>query len=182
MVLDIVGPTLSAIGTAWAEGKANIPAEHFATNFLRHQLLRWIQASPAPHAVRPIVLACAPEELHEGSLLMLGVLLRQLRWPVLYLGQTLPLADIDALVHRVQPALVVFVAMSESAALALAEWPLWLREHAEPRLPIIGYGGRAFTENPALAERVPGALLGATLYEGSQRINRIMLHLAVLEK
>lgn len=181
VVLDIVGPTLSAIGTAWAHEHVDVATEHFASHVLRHRLLTWMQAGPTPHPVRPIVLACAPDELHEGSLLMLGVLLRHLRWPVLYLGQSLPLADIGTLAARVAPALLVFVAMSEASALALAEWPLWLPAHAEPQLPLIGYGGRAFAENPKLAERVPGALLGATLHEGSQRINRIMLHLAVLE-
>ncbi|HEX8727001.1 MAG TPA: hypothetical protein VF739_00170, partial [Ktedonobacterales bacterium] len=135
-----------------------------------------------PHPVGPVALACAPEELHEGSLLMLAVLLRQLRWPVLYLGQSLPLADLDALVQRAQPALIVFVAMSEPAARALADWPRWLRKDSELQEPLIGYGGRAFTEHPALAASVPGALLGATLYEGCQRINRVMLHLAVLRQ
>lgn len=181
VVLDIVGPTLSAIGEAWAHEHVGVATEHFASHVLRHQLLTWMQAGPTPHPVRPIVLACAPDELHEGSLLMLGVLLRHLRWPVLYLGQSLPLADIGTLVARVAPALLVFVAMREASALALTEWPRWLPAHAEPQLPLIGYGGRAFTENPQLAERVPGALLGATLHEGSQRIDRIMLHVAVLE-
>lgn len=182
VVLDIIGPTLSAVGAAWADGEADVAAEHFATNLLRHQLLKWMHASPPPHLVRPAALACAPGELHEGSLLMLGALLRQLRWPVVYLGQSLPLADLGAFVQRAQPALVVFVAMSEESALALAEWPRWLTKSAESQAPLIGYGGRAFTKDPALVERVPGALLGLTVDEGCQRIDRIMLHRAVLER
>ncbi|HEX9036691.1 MAG TPA: MerR family transcriptional regulator [Ktedonobacterales bacterium] len=181
-VLDVVGPALAAIGDAWADGNADVAVEHFATNFLRHHLLKWMRASPAPHPARPVALACAPDELHEGSLLMLGVLLRQLRWPVLYLGQSLPLADLDALVQRAHPALIVFVAMREPSARALAEWPRWLRSRGGFQAPLIGYGGRAFTEHPALAGSVPGTLLGATLHEGSQRINRVMLHLAVLRQ
>lgn len=181
VVLDVVGPTLSAIGEAWSAGEAEIATEHFASNFLRHQLLEWMRASHPPYHVNPIVLACAPEELHEGSLLMLGVLLRQLRWPVIYLGQSLPLSDLAALAERARPALIVFVAMSEATALALADWPLWLPQQAETQPPIIGYGGRAFVENPDLASAVPGALFGATLCEGSQRIHRLMLDLAVLQ-
>lgn len=180
VVLDIVGPTLAAIGMAWAGGEVDVAVEHFASNFLRHYLLDWMRSSPAPHPVSPVALACAPEELHEGSLLMLGLLLRQLRWPVLYLGQSLPLADLNALVQRAQPALIVFVAMSDVSARALAEWPRWLRKSDELQTPLIAYGGRAFTESPALADSVPGTLLGATILEASQRINRVMLHLAVL--
>lgn len=181
VVLDVVGPTFTAIGDAWSAGRAEIATEHFASNFLRHQLLAWMRASPAPFHVRPVVLACAPEELHEGSLLMLGTLLRQSRWPVHYLGQMLPVPELAVLVDRVQPALIVFVAMSEMSALALADWPQWLGDRMEPQLPIIGYGGRSFTTTPALADRVPGALLGSTLEEGWRRIHRLMLHLNVLE-
>lgn len=194
VALEVVGPTLAAIGDAWCSEKIGVATEHYASNFLRHQLLGWMRTSPPPYQVRPIVLACAPGEFHEGSLLMLGVLLRRLRWPVLYLGQTLPVSELAELVNQTRPALIVFVAMSEAAALALANWPTWLNQRPENepeneseyeatlRFPIIGYGGRAFTENPALAELVPGALLGTTLYEGSQRIHRLMLDLNVLEQ
>ena len=181
VVLDLIGPTLSAIGECWSTGEAAVATEHFASNFLRHQLLTWMRTSPPPFHVRPVVLACAPEELHEGSLLMLGVLLRRLRWPVVYLGQSLPLPDLADLTACVKPSLIVFVAMSEAAALALAEWPQWLAHAAKTDLPIVGYGGRAFLEHPSLAERVPGVLLGHTLDEGFQRIHRLMLDLNVLQ-
>jgi MerR family transcriptional regulator, light-induced transcriptional regulator len=180
LVLDVVGPTLAAIGEAWSVGEVSVAVEHFASNFLRHQLLNWLRASPAHFSVDPVVLTCAPEELHEGGLLMLWVLLRQLRWPVVYLGQSLPLGDLPAFVDNVRPALVVFVAMTETSALALAEWPRWLSQPDRARPPIVGYGGRAFVANPHLAERIPGVLLGSTLCEGKERIHRLMLNLAVL--
>ncbi len=181
VVLEVVRPTLSAIGELWSVGQIEVATEHFATNLLRHQLLEWMRTTPPPYQTSPVVLACAPEELHEGSLLMLGVLLRRLRWPVLYLGQSLPLSDLGTLVERVSPSLIVFVAMSEITALALADWPQWLIRQGEAELPIIGYGGRAFTENTALADLVPGVLLGTTIYEGYQRIHRVMLNLTVLQ-
>ncbi len=176
VVLEVIGPTLAAIGECWSAGEAAVATEHFASNLLRDQLFQWMRVSPRQYSVRPAILACAPEELHEGSLLMLGVLLRGARWPVMYLGQSLPLPDLAALVDRTNPALIVFVAMSETSALALADWPHWLTRPNEGELPIIGYGGRAFTENQALAERVPGVLLGATLSEGFRRIHRVMLN------
>jgi DNA-binding transcriptional MerR regulator len=199
VALDLIAPTLAAVGECWSQGEIEIPMEHFATNFLRHQLLLWMRSSPPPFRVQPIVLACAPEELHEGSLLLLGVLLSLLRWPFIYLGQSLPLTDLPALIERVSPALIVFVAMSDATAQALADWPTWLKrdpdkppletaetiETVETRpliLPLVTYGGRAFTNNPALAEVVPGVLLGTTLDEGSQRLHRLMLHLNVLEQ
>ncbi len=181
VVLDIVGPVMAAIGDRWCSGETSVAMEHFATNFLRQQLLSWLRDSPAPFVVNPIALACAPEELHEGSLLMLGTLLRRLSWPVVYFGQALPLPDLASLVARLNPALIVFVAMSETTALALTEWPRWLAQSPEGQPPIIGYGGRAFTQNPALASHVPGVLLGATLAEGYQRLRRVMLSLNALQ-
>ncbi len=163
VVLDLIGPTLAAIGESWSHGEVEVSTEHFATNFLRHQLLLWMRASPPPFDVRPIALVCAPEELHEGSLLMLGALLRELRWPITYLGQSLPLSNLATLVERVRPALMVFVAMSEATARALVDWPTWLPEASETQTPLVGYGGRAFTENPLLADLVPGTLLVGSL-------------------
>jgi DNA-binding transcriptional MerR regulator len=181
VVLDVVGSAMAIIGDLWCSGEVEVAMEHFATNFLRQQLLNWMRDSPAPFAVSPIVLACAPDELHEGSLLILGALLRRLNWPVVYLGQALPLKDLAALVARLDPALMVFVAMSETSALSLAEWPHWLAPRTEGQLPIIGYGGRPFTHNPDLADRVPGVFLGATLAEGSLRLHRVMLNLHALQ-
>lgn len=182
VVLDVVGPIFAAVGGAWSAVRLPIAAEHFTTNFLRHQLLAWMHASPPPFQVRPVVLACAPEELHEGSLLMLGILLSCARWPVRHLGQSLPLRELPILVDRLEPALIVFVAMREAGALALAGWPLWLAQRAETQLPIIGFGGRAFASDPALVEHVPGTLLGRTLDEGWRRIHRRLLHINVIER
>lgn len=180
VVLDLVGPTMAAIGDLWCRGRAEVVTEHFATNFLRQHLLDWMRSSPEPYTVSPIVLACAPEELHEGSLLMLGVLLRQARWPVVYLGQSQPLADLGVLVGQVNPSVIAFVAMTEATALVLADWPRWLAPPPDGRPPIIGFGGRAFTNNPELDKQVRGVLLGTTLAEGYQRIHRVMLNLTAL--
>jgi DNA-binding transcriptional MerR regulator len=182
VVLDVVRPAFAAIGASWSAGHVAVATEHFATNILRHQLLSWMRASPPPFSVRPIVLACAPEELHEGSLLMLGVLLRRRRWPALYLGQSLPLSDLRVLAEQIKPTLIVFVAMSEAAGLALSTWPLYLVSEGETRPPIIGYGGRAFIERPDLVDLTPGAFLGKTIDEGLRRIHRLMLHLNTLER
>ncbi len=181
VVLDVVGPAMAAIGELWCSGEVAVALEHFATNFLRQQLLNWMRDSPEPFAVNPILLACAPEELHEGSLLMLAVLLRRLHWPVVYLGQALPLSDLAMLDDRFSPALIVFAAMSEATALALADWPRWLAQPPEGAPPIIGYGGRAFSQHPELAQRVPGVFLGATLAEACQRLHRVMLNLNALQ-
>ena len=171
IILEVISPTLYEIGAAWEQGKIDVATEHLATNHLRQFLLMWMRVGPPAFAINPVVLACAPGELHEGSLLMLGVLLRRLRWPVLYLGQTMPLSDLSIFLEDLSPSIVVFVAMTEEPARALIEWPHWLPAVAEKNSPVVCYGGRAFTEHPELVELMQGTFLGSTLHEGVQKLN-----------
>ena len=175
IILNILLPTFNAIGAAWERGEIDVATEHLATNHLRHHLLLCIRLGPPPFDVRPIVLACAPGELHEGGLLMIGALLRRLRWPVLYLGQTLPLGDLPALVDDLHPSVVVLVAMTESPARALGELgELPLHGDASAPPTVIAFGGRAFVENPALVARVQGHYLGDTIEAGVRELDGVM--------
>lgn len=175
VVIELIGPTLHEIGVAWEEGQIDVATEHLASNHLRQYLLMWMRVGPPAYAINPVVLACAPGELHEGSLLMLGVLLRRLRWPVLYLGQTMPLTDLAIFVEDLAPSIVVFVAMTNEPARALEEWPKWLPEVASSGNPVVCFGGAAFAQNPALVDKVPGEYLGDTLQAGIQKLN-LTLH------
>ena len=47
---------------------------------------------------------------------MLGVLLRRQGWPVAYLGQNVPFADLAAFLEQVRPAALVLVGMLEEPA------------------------------------------------------------------
>lgn len=185
VVLELIGPILSDIGEAWSNGRIDVATEHFATHRLRQRLAVWLDAHPPAMHVRPVALVCAPGELHEGSLLMLGVLLGRLRWPILYLGQSLPLEDLAAVVANVRPAVIVFVAMTQDTAHALKDWPRWLAPSMsavdEPQ-PVVCYGGAAFSANADLIHDVPGLWLGATIGEGSQRIHRLLLDTNVAQQ
>ena len=174
LILDVIAPTLADIGQGWLEGKVTVATEHLATNYVRHRLLMWMHAGPTPYPVRPTVLACAPGELHEGSLLILGALLRRKRWPVAYLGQSVPLPDLGNLIQDLHPPVVVLVAMMEASAEALVEWPRWLPGVLEAKRPIMTFGGRIFTEQPEWRDKVPGTYLGATLQEGMDSLERLL--------
>ena len=174
LILDVIGPTLDAIGHAWESGEISVATEHLASNYLRQRLLLWMLGSPPPRPTAPIVLACAPGEWHEGSLLILGALLCRRRWPVAYLGQAVPLSDLATFVRQIGPAAVVLVAMTEAAAAALAEWPAWLFEVEQQGHPPIGYGGRIFNERPEWRLRMPGVFLGSTIGEGLVNLERLL--------
>lgn len=178
LIVDVICPSMAHIGEAWEEGEISVATEHLATNYLRQRLLMWMVSGPPPKTTKPIVLACAPNEWHEGSLLILGALLRRRRWPVAYLGQAVPLQDLAGFVRDLHPSLVVLTAMTENSATELAEWPNWLPEAAQTGKPIVGYGGRVFTKQPEWRLRVAGAYLGDTFHEGLTTIERLLLQSA----
>ena len=169
VILNIIGPLFMEIGEAWSHNEISIATEHFATQRLRSYLLSWAQTSAPPVPVKPVVLACAPGEWHEGSLLMFGVLLRRLRWPIVYLGQSVPLPDLIQFVDSIRPSAVVLVAMTEEPAVALRDLP------DSGQAPIICYGGRVFSLYPELVDETPGVYLGDTLQAGVEKLNT-MLH------
>lgn len=175
LILHIFSPIMSEVGSRWERGEIDIATEHLATNFLRQQLLQWMRTGPPPYNVNPVVLACAPSELHEGSLLMLGVLLRRLRWPVRYLGQSIALNDFKTFVENVQPPIIVFIAMTEESAQALSVWPHWLPEVYETNQPLVCFGGRIFTEEPEYVNQVPGIFLGKSLDKGISALNQLLI-------
>jgi MerR family transcriptional regulator, light-induced transcriptional regulator len=174
LILDLIGPALAAIGDTWESGQINIATEHLATNYLRHRLLMWMVSGPPPRAINPIILACAPNEWHEGSLLILGALLRRRRWPVAYLGQAVPLPDLAGFVRELNPSMIVTVAMTENAAAELSDWPSWLPEAAQTGKPAVGYGGRVFRNLPEWRLRVAGIYLGDNFKDGLSKIESLL--------
>lgn len=178
LILEVIGPALSTVGEAWEEGRINIATEHLATNYLRQRLLMWMVSGPPPRTVNPIVLACAPNEWHEGSLLIMGALLRRRRWPVAYLGQAVPLPDLAAFVRDLHPSMILAIAMTENSAAELSEWPIWLPDIAQSGKPVVGYGGRIFRIQPEWRLRMAGIYLGDNFRDGLTTIENILGHAA----
>jgi MerR family transcriptional regulator, light-induced transcriptional regulator len=93
-VRDLVVPVLVEIGRRWRDGELEISHEHFASQLVRARLLalaRLWGRGAGPMAV----LACAPGEQHDISLIMFGLLLRSYGWRVLFLGPDTPLETIE---------------------------------------------------------------------------------------
>jgi hypothetical protein len=136
--------------------------------------MMWLVTGPPTRPVKPVVLACAPGEWHEGSLLMLAVLLRRRGWPVSYLGQAVPLPDVAAFVRRAGTSLLVLVAMTEEPARALLEWPLYIPEVDSTGRPIVAYGGAIYVREPTWLQKTPGLFLGATIEAGLATVDALL--------
>jgi DNA-binding transcriptional MerR regulator len=103
---EVVLVYLRDLGDRWERGEASVAQEHFASNVLRGRLLGlargWGNGS-GPRAV----LACAPGELHDLPLIMLGVTLAGRGWAITYLGPDTPVATIHDALAEVDARLVV---------------------------------------------------------------------------
>jgi len=174
LVLEVLRPALADLGEGWSAGEVDVATEHLATHYVRQRLIMWLASAPAPRAMAPIALACAPGEWHDASLLMFGVLLRRRHWPVTYLGQALPLADLARFVAAERPAMVAVVAMRDDTAAALVDWPLAWPPPGGGGPAALCYGGRAFTTDPTWRERVAGTYLGDTLEQGVATVEGIL--------
>lgn len=174
LIQKVIAPVLAQVGEAWENEKIDVANEHHATNYLRQRLLMWMLSGPPARQIPPIVLACAPNEWHEGSLLVLGALLRRRRWPIAYLGQAVPLPDLATFVREIKPSAIVLVAMLEETATALSEWPQYLPEVAMSGWPPVGFGGRIFTMSPEWRLRMMGNYLGNDFQQGIDNIERLV--------
>ena len=172
ITLNVIGPVLAELGEAWEAGRITVTDEHLASNYLRQRLLMWMVTGPPPRETTPIVLVCAPGEWHEGSLLMLGVLLRRQGWPVAYLGQNVPFTDLAAFVDQVRPRALVLVGMLEESARLLADWPKWIKQ-TEGR-PLVTFAGRAFVIHPLLKNLVSGVYLGDSIQAGLTKLEEML--------
>lgn len=173
LILDVMGPALAEIGQAWENGQLNVATEHFATNYIRQRLLMWMVSGSPPRPINPILLACAPDEWHEGSLLILGAILRRRLWPIAYLGQSVPLPDLAVFVNEIRPSLIVLVAMTEATAANIGALPQWLGASKGEQPPVC-FGGRVFVNRPELRLQIPARYLGDSFREGLASIESIL--------
>ena len=173
ILAEIIAPTLIEIGERWQTGEVSVAAEHFASDQCRRFLVSaYEQTLEAPRR-GSIVAACAPGELHELGLLTLTVMLRARGWSVIYLGANISFERFAMTVARFRPQLLLFSAAGRESADRLLELIGVLDELPEPK-PVIGLGGRAFIADPALANRIPGSIMGPTAAEAVGQIERIL--------
>lgn len=116
-ILHVAYPFLQRIGVMWQTGTVNPAQEHLVTNLLRQKLLASTDAlSPVqPATARRWVLFLPEGEMHELALLFMNYILRARGHHVLYLGQNLPVQELQSVCQAYQPyaALTVLTAVPE---------------------------------------------------------------------
>jgi DNA-binding transcriptional MerR regulator len=119
---ELILPTLNQLGLDWDKDTLGISQEHFASNLIRGRLLslaRLWGRGGGPLAL----LACAPGEAHDISLLAFGLLLRSHGWRILFLGADTPIATLAQTAKTTRPDIAVLTcfdpALLEAQATAL---------------------------------------------------------------
>ena len=103
---DVILPALEQVGDDWQRGSLDISQEHFVSNLIRGRLLalaRLWGRGGGPLAL----LACAPGEQHDITLLAFGLVLRSHGWRILYLGADTPIETVARTAKTTVPSLAV---------------------------------------------------------------------------
>jgi len=116
-MIEIVFPFMHRIGILWQTGSINPAHEHFISNLIRQKILVAIdgQVAPARENSKRYVLFLPEGELHELSLLFAAFILKARRQQLMYLGQSLPLNDLEGVSKLYQPHYVFSVFTSQPA-------------------------------------------------------------------
>lgn len=113
-MVNIVFPFLQHIGILWVTSTINPAQEHFISNLIRQKLVVAIDGlSNQPKKDHKKFILFLPEgELHEIGLLFSAFLVKARGHKVIYLGQSLPLADLVAVQHHTQSDVLLTIITS----------------------------------------------------------------------
>ena len=164
-VRELIVPVLSEVGRGWEEGRVDISQEHFASNLIRGRMMalaRFWGRGAGPLAL----LACAPGEQHDVSLLAFGLILRSYGWRILFLGANTPILTIEGAARTMAPAAIVLVTFDPSL---LASEGNSLRRLAR-MTPLLLAGPGA---SSALTGQVRVRRLNGDLVEAAQEVARM---------
>lgn len=102
---EVVYPFLQKIGVMWQTGSINPAQEHFISNLIRQKLISAIDGviPPENKKQKKFILFLPEGELHELSLLYFNYILKANGHTVIYLGQSVPVVDLQK-VHEIRKA------------------------------------------------------------------------------
>lgn len=104
-MVNIIFPFLERVGFMWMTGTINPAQEHFMSNLIRQKLIVAIDGQgTASNSNGSYMLFCPEGEYHEIGLLFVNYMLRTRHRKVIYLGATVPMADLVEVYEVHKPA------------------------------------------------------------------------------
>ena len=161
VVLELIQPTLVEVGERWHRNEITIAHEHQSSHYLRGKLHHLLELAGSPRHGPTVILACPPGEWHEIGALSIAIFLRRAGIRTHYLGANTPIPDLARFAREVNASAVMLSVSSPEVIETL-------RPHAKLLLevvPLVLYGGYAFSQNPALAAELGGRFAGRNAAE-----------------
>jgi methanogenic corrinoid protein MtbC1 len=173
----VILPALVEIGAAWAEGRASVAAEHFASAVVRARLLAAFEGASSNERAPVALLSTGPGEHHEIPCIALALLLRRRGWRAIYLGPDTPLDALQDAVTRAGARLVCLSAACEQNVPRLTRTLHALRRTPTCADATLAYGGAPFRDDPALRHPLEGEAiyLGDDLRQAAARAHILLL-------
>lgn len=146
-----VGPFLTEVGTAWAEGRLEVRHEHFASA-VAGDFLRSVRGPLDDRATGPVAaLTTLPGELHGLGLQMCALVFALAGWRALLLGVDTPIAQVAVLAREAPiSAVAVSCVRRQRGMSTLAA----LRRRLPRRVPLL-VGGAGAPPSRAGIEHLP---------------------------
>jgi MerR family transcriptional regulator, light-induced transcriptional regulator len=158
-IIEVALPGMREMGDRWRSGRCDVANEHLATQAVREWFARLGALTPPPYRPRPLVLACAPTELHTIGLEAIAVMLGRRGWACNVLGAMTPPGSLLAAMRATRSAGAIVTAQRSVGRRGAIEA---LRAAGQMPGVRLFYGGNAFATTKA-RDGVPGIYLGTDL-------------------
>ncbi|MBL6447988.1 MerR family transcriptional regulator [Fulvivirga sp. 29W222] len=108
-MIDIIYPFLEKIGILWLSDNISPIQEHFISNLVKQKVIVAIDGLTinSQKDAEKVVLFLPEEELHEIALLFFNYLLKKAGYKTFYLGQAVPLNDLEKVVSELRPKYLI---------------------------------------------------------------------------
>jgi excisionase family DNA binding protein len=170
-VADEVASAIAELGREWEAGRCHVFEEHAATETLRRGIgLCTAELRLAPDAPRAVLFAVEGER-HTIGLLLAELVLADAGWRCVWLGEALPQDELQPLVDKLRPDLLVVSASSCASAESVAAYEAELTRTAKKNdigLALAGSG--PWVTNPAVHRLITFEDLRTLLAETYDRL------------
>jgi methanogenic corrinoid protein MtbC1 len=104
---EVISPVLVAVGEKWAASNRGIEVEHMLSDQITSVFSNLSNSLSESLNVRPVLLVCAPEDMHSIPLYALAAALAERRITSRNLGARVPHDSLVAAMERIGPAAVL---------------------------------------------------------------------------
>jgi len=165
----------------WHKGEVSLSVQNYTITTLRSYLVAMMKAAVMPSTGPKVLLTCAPGDLHEIGLILLGLGLRRRGCIVIYLGPDLIVSEFDQILEKSQPQVVCISAATIQSVQNLQELvkkhqkllSLDAKRSAQLK-PLFAFGGGIFVQNPACISTIPGVYLGDTISAAVAKVQKLL--------